>query len=333
MSLAQGLVIVLLLAVNGFFVGAEFALISARRTLIEPRAREGSRRAQAVLAAMNAVPTMLAAAQLGVTLASLVLGAAGEPVVAGAVGPLLAAVGLPERLVHPIAFAVALLLVVAAHVIIGEMVPKNLALSAPDVAALWLVPPLFVLARAIRPVLTLVKAMAGVVLRLLRVPSAEEVRTVYTSGELPVLIEESRRHRLLRQDERDRLIATLALHARPVGSVMVPMSEVVSVPETIDSAGLQRYAGRHGHSRFPVHGADPAELRGYLHVLDALNGHGAAEPLPVRALPQVPATATLAQVLAVMRARRAQLAAVADESGQVLGVVTLDDVLGGILTG
>jgi CBS domain containing-hemolysin-like protein len=331
-SLADGLVIVLLLAVNGFFVGAEFALISARRTLIEPHARAGSRRAQAVLAAMNAVPTMLAAAQLGVTLASLLLGAFGEPVVARAVRPALAAVGLPESLAHPVAFTLALLLVVSAHVIIGEMVPKNLALSGPDVAALWLVPPLFVLARATRPLLALVNAMADVVLRLLRVPSADEVRTVYTSAELPVLIDESRRHRLLRQDERDRMIATLALHARPVGPVMVPISEVVSVPETIDSAGLQEYAGRHGHSRFPVHGDDPAELRGYLHVLDALNGRKAREPLPVRALPLIPATATLAHVLAVMRGRRAQLAAVTGEGGRVLGVVTLEDVLRGIMS-
>jgi CBS domain containing-hemolysin-like protein len=254
-------------------------------------------------------------------------------VVARGLQPLFAAAGLPEDLAHPVAFALALLLVVSAHVIIGEMVPKNLALSAPEEAALWLVPPLFVVARATRPVLALVGAMSNVVLRLLRVPPADEVRTVYTSGELPVLIEESRRHRLLRQDERDRLIATLALHARPVGSVMVPMSEVVSVPETIDSAGLQEYAGRHGHSRFPVHGADPAELRGYLHVLDALNGRKASQPLPVRALPQVPETATLAYVLAVMRGRRAQLAAVTGDGGRVLGVVTLDDVLSGILTG
>ncbi|MCA2226625.1 hemolysin family protein [Nonomuraea aurantiaca] len=331
MTITDGLALVLLLAVNGFFVGAEFALISARHTQIEPQARAGSRRAQAVLAAMNTVPTMLAAAQLGVTLASLMLGAFGEPVVSRAVEPLFAAVGLPQEMVHPVAFALALLLVVSAHVIIGEMVPKNLALSGPDTAALWLVPPLFVLARAIGPLLTLIQAMAGAALRLLRIPPADEIHTVYTSAELPVLIEESRRHKLLRQDERDRMIATLALQARPVGTVMVPIGEVVSVPATIDSLGLQEYSGRHGHSRFPVHGDSPTELRGYLHILDALNGHGSRQPLPIRALPLISGTATLADVLATMRQRRAQLAAVTGDRGQVLGVVTLDDVLSGIV--
>ncbi|HUR08709.1 MAG TPA: hemolysin family protein [Nonomuraea sp.] len=331
MTITDGLVLVLLLAVNGFFVGAEFALISARRTQLEPQAQAGSRRAQAVLAAMNTMPTMLAAAQLGVTLASLMLGAFGEPVVARAVEPLFAAVGLSEKMVHPVAFALALLLVVSAHVIIGEMVPKNLALSGPNTAALWLVPALFVLARAIRPLLSLIKAMSDVVLRLLRIPPTDEIRTVYTSEELPVLIEESRQHKLLRQDERDRMIATLALHARPVSTVMVPIDEVVSVPATIDSLGLQEYAGRYGHSRFPVHGDSPAELRGYLHVLDALNGHGSRQPLPIRALPLIGETATLADVLATMRKRRAQLAAVTGGGGQMLGVVTLDDVLSGIV--
>jgi CBS domain containing-hemolysin-like protein len=330
-SLLDALAIVLLLAVNGFFVGAEFALISARRTQIEPLAKEGSRRGRAVLAAMDAVPLMLAAAQLGVTLASLALGAVGEPVIAHALAPLFSALGLPETLVHPVAFALALFLVVSAHVILGEMVPKNLSLSTPDQAALWLVPPLLVIARAIRPLLVVINALAVGVLRVLRIPPTEEIRSVYTSDEMPALIEESRRHRLLDQDERDRMIATLALHARPVESVMVPIGEVVSLPVTTRAAELQDYAGRFGHSRFPVRGDDQGRLNGYLHVLDALNDHSPDEPLPARPLPHLPGRTTLADVLATMRKRRAQLAAITDDGGAVVGVVTLDDVLTGLL--
>ncbi|MEU8266119.1 hemolysin family protein [Sphaerisporangium sp. NPDC049002] len=331
MSLLDVLAIVLLLAANGFFVGAEFALISARRTQIEPLAKEGSRKAGAVLAAMDSVPLMLAAAQLGVTLASLALGAVGEPVIAHALEPLFAALGLPVGLVHPTAFTLALLLVVSAHVIIGEMVPKNLSLSSPDQAALWLVPPLRLVARATRPVLVGVNALAAAVLWVLRIPPTEEIRSVYTSDEMPALIQESRRHRLLDQDEHDRMIATLALHARPVESVMVPIGEVVSLPATTRAAELQENAGRYGHSRFPVRGAGPGELSGYLHVLDALNGHAAHEPLPARALPHVHRRTTLADVLATMRKRRAQLAAIVDDGGAVAGVVTLEDVLTGLL--
>ncbi|WP_248959890.1 hemolysin family protein [Sphaerisporangium perillae] len=330
MTLLDALAIVLLLGVNGFFVGAEFALISARRTQIEPLAKEGSRRARAVLAAMDSVPLMLAAAQLGVTLASLALGAVGEPVLAHALEPLFAALGLPAGLVHPTAFALALIVVVSAHVIIGEMVPKNLALAAPDKAALWLVPALRIAARATRPLLVAVNALAAAVLWVLKIPPTEEIRSVYTSEEMPALIRESHRHRLLERDEHDRMIATLALYARPVASVMVPIDEVVSVPATTGAAELQQYAGRYGHSRFPVRGED-GRLCGYLHVLDALNGHAPGRPLPARDLPHLNARTTLADVLATMRKRRAQLAAIVGDDGSVAGVVTLEDVLTGLL--
>ncbi|MGW4640719.1 hemolysin family protein [Sphaerisporangium sp. NPDC004334] len=330
MTILDALAIVVLLTVNGFFVGAEFALISARRTQIEPAAKEGSRRARAVLAAMDAVPLMLAAAQLGVTLASLALGAVGEPVLAHALEPLFAALGLPPGLVHPTAFALAMIIVVSAHVIIGEMVPKNLALSGPDRAALWLVPTLRVVARATRPMLVVVNAIAAGVLRALRIPRTEEVRSVFTSDEMPALIQESHRHRLLDRDEHDRMIAALALYARPVESVMVPIGEVVSVPATTRAAELEQYAGRYGHSRFPVSGA-AGRLGGYLHVLDALNGHAPDEPLPVRELPHVGRRTTMADVLATMRRRRAQLAAITADDGTVAGIVTLENVITGLL--
>ncbi|MEV6979774.1 hemolysin family protein [Sphaerisporangium sp. NPDC051017] len=331
MTLLDALAIVVLLGVNGFFVGAEFALISARRTQIEPLAKEGSRRARAVLGAMDDVPLMLAAAQLGVTLASLALGAVGEPVLAHALEPLFHTLGVPEGFVHPAAFALALLVVVSLHVIIGEMVPKNLSLSGPDQAALWLVPTLRAVARATRPLLVAINAISAGVLRVLKIPPTDEIRSVYTSDEMPAVIQESRRHLLLDQDEYDRMIATLALRGRPVTSVMVPRADVVTLPATTTAADLQEYAGRHGHSRFPVRGDGPGGLSGYLHVLDALNGHAPGRPLPARPLPIVHHGASLADVLATMRKRRAQLAGISDDTGDVVGVVTLEDVLTGLL--
>lgn len=331
MSVFAVVAIPLLLAVNGFFVAAEFALIAARRTQIEPVAG-ASRRARTVLAAMDEVPTMLAASQLGVTLASLALGALAEPIIAEALRSVFHAVGLPQDLTHPVAFVLALLVVVSAHILIGEMVPKNLALAAPDRAALWLVPPLLMFARVTRPLLAGINALSSLVLRLLRLPVTAEAQTVYTPGELPALIDESREHRLLDAGEHDRMIATLSLHARPVSDVMVPMERVVSIGPDTTPAGLQECAGRYGHSRFPVVTPD-GELRGYLHILDALNGHPPGVPLPVRAIPRVPPGTTLAEVLAVMRRSRAQVAAVTDGpgDGRAVGVATLDDVLAGLL--
>jgi CBS domain containing-hemolysin-like protein len=327
----QAVGILALLLANGFFVGAEFALISARRTQIEPLAQAGSGRARAVLSAMESMPTMLAGAQFGVTVASLALGAMGEPAVAHTLEPLFRAVGLPADLLHPVSFAFALTLVVAGHIILGEMVPKNLALSAPERAVLWAVPLLLAFVRLTRPILAVIRSMSDLILRLLRIPPIDEARTVYTAGELPALIDESREYRLLDQDEHERMTAMLALHAQPVRAVTLPLAEVVAVPAGTTAAQLQDYAGRYGHSRFPVRGQRPDRLTGYLHILDALGDHPAEEPLPVRPLPRIPAETTLAEVLAAMRARRAQLVAVVEPGGTALGVATLDDVLSGLL--
>jgi CBS domain containing-hemolysin-like protein len=330
MSALDLLAIVVLLALNGFFVSSEFALISARRTQIEPLA-ERSRRARAVLAAMESVPTMLAGAQLGVTVASLLLGAVGEPTIAHAVRPVFAALHLPEQFVHPAAFAVALAVVVSGHIVLGEMVPKNLALAGPEKAALWIVPPLLAFSRLTQPLIVIIKMLSSVTLRLMGVPAASAVRSVYTPDELPALIGESREHRLLNEGEHDRMIATLALHARPVATVMVLIDKVVTVPAGTTPAELEDVAGRYGHSRFPVRGDAPGELRGYLHILDALSDAPAGRPMPPRTLPRVAGEAMLADVLALMRKTRTQVVAVTGPEGAAVGVATLDDVLAGFL--
>jgi CBS domain containing-hemolysin-like protein len=274
---------------------------------------------------------MLAGAQLGVTVASLLLGAIGEPTIAHALEPAFERTQVPEHFVHPIAFALALTAVVSAHIMLGEMVPKNLALAGPEKAALWIVPPLLAFSRLAQPLIVVIKVLSNATLRLLRMPAASEVRTVYTRDELPALIGESHEHRLLKEGERDRMIATLALHARPVEAVMTPVEGVVTVSASTTPAQLQDFAGRYGHSRFPVRGDGPGELRGYLHILDALNGAPPGRPLPVRALPRVAGGATLADVLALMRRNRAQVVAVAGSDGGAIGVATLDDVLAGFL--
>ena len=330
MNIFDAVLIVVLLLVNGFFVAAEFTLISARRTAVAGMAAEGSRRARTVLTAMDSVPTLIAGAQLGVTLASLALGALGEPVIAHALRPVFHALGLPENALHPVSFALALILVVSAHILIGEMVPKNLALASPERAALWLVPALHLISRALRPVLTAIRATADGVLRLLRIPPTTETHAVYTAEELPALIEESRERRLLEQDEHDLMIATLALYARPVGSVLTPLERVVTVPAGTTAAQLRRYASEHRHSRYPVAGEDG--LAGYLHVLDGVNAADPDQPLPPRPLLSVPESTTLGDVLATMRSGRAQLTAVTDQAGTVLGVATLTDLVASLST-
>ena len=156
-----------LLLGNAFFVGAEFALVSARRTQIEPRAEAGSRMARTTLKAMENISLVIGVNQLGITVCSLVLGAVGEPAVAHLVEPLLHGVHVPEGLLHPISFVIALTVVVYLHVVLGEMIPKNIALAGPDRAALVLGPPIWGIVTVLRPIVVVINAVASVVLRLL----------------------------------------------------------------------------------------------------------------------------------------------------------------------
>ena len=168
-------VAVLLLVANAFFVGAEFAVMAARRSQIEPMAADGSRRAKETLWAMEHVSSMLATAQLGVTVCSLGLGAVAEPAIAHLLEGAFEAVSLPEGLVHPVAFGLALALVVYLHVVIGEMVPKNLAIAGPERAALLLAPALVWLSRALSPLIQVLNGVANWVLRRMRVVPSDEV--------------------------------------------------------------------------------------------------------------------------------------------------------------
>src|SRR5438477_10632696 len=174
--MAKFLVVVLLLLGNAFFVGGEFALIAARRTVIEPMAGS-SNRARLALRAMEQIPIMIAGAQLGVTVCSLGLGALAEPAMAHLLEGPFGAVGLPEDVVHPVAFILGLGVVVFAHTVIGEMVPKNLTLAGPEKAVLWLGPPMLAFCMATKPLLVAMKWAARAILSLWRVPTTDAVYT------------------------------------------------------------------------------------------------------------------------------------------------------------
>lgn len=173
--------LVVLLAANAFFVGAEFAVISARRSQIEPHADRGSRAAKTALYAMEHATMMLATCQLGITICSLLILNVSEPAIHHLLEGPLGLTGLPEAAVGVIGFVVALLLVSYLHVVFGEMVPKNLAFSLPDRAVLMLAPPLVAVSKAFHPIIVALNWTANHVLRLFRVEPKDEAASTYTS--------------------------------------------------------------------------------------------------------------------------------------------------------
>ncbi len=266
------LAVVVLLAGNAFFVGAEFAIISARRDRVQELERSGVRQAAVVLRAGRELPLIIAGAQLGITVCSLLLGRLGEPAMAHLIEQPLALLGLPEVVLHPIAFTLALGIVVALHTVIGEMVPKNLAIAGPERAALWLVPAHYAFCRAVRPVLWLFTVASNAVLRVLRVEPVDELDAGYTRGELAEMIADSQREGLLDADETSRLTRTLRSSEGAIRDVMLPLDEVRTLPAQPTVDDVARAVASSGFSRFPLR-ADhqDGELIGYLHVKDVLD--------------------------------------------------------------
>ncbi|KUL49648.1 hypothetical protein ADL22_08075 [Streptomyces sp. NRRL F-4489] len=329
MTAIQLLIGLLTLVVNAFFVGAEFALISVRRSQIEPHAEAGDRRAGRVLWGLQHVSALLAAAQLGITLCTLVLGAVAEPAIAHLLTPLFDAVGLPDALIHPVSFVIALAVATYLHMLFGEMVPKNVALAEPVRSALLLGPPLVALARALRPVIFAVNALANSALRLLRVETRDEVAATFSDAQLAQMVEDSRAAGLLDERAQERLRDALELGRRPVRDVVLPVDQVVSARIGITAEELEELAARSGFSRFPVVD-DTRRILGYLHVKDALDATRRTAPFPVSALrpiARVRAATPLDDVLTAMRGSRTHLAAAIGDDGKLAGLVTMEDVL------
>ncbi|NKE58523.1 HlyC/CorC family transporter [Lentzea sp. PSKA42] len=322
------LIVVFLLAGNAFFVGAEFAVITARRDRLEALAYKGSARARTAIKASQELPLLIAGAQLGITLCSLGLGAIAEPALAAVIEGPLGAVGLPLAVVHGVAFAVALVIVVALHTILGEMVPKNLAIAGPERAAVWLVPVHYGFSRMIAPVLALFTAVGRWVLRRFGVEPVDELESAYTPDELALLIGQSRSEGLLEDSEHRRLRQTLSSAERTVADVVVPLNRLTTVSASPTVGEIEAAVAATGFSRFPV--LSDVGLIGYLHVKDVLDLEGAETSVPrdrVRGLPEVPVDARLDEALTALRRAQSHLARAVGADGAVQGVVALEDLL------
>jgi CBS domain containing-hemolysin-like protein len=335
MSGAALLVALLLLAANAFFVGAEFALISARRDRLEALAKRGVARAGMVMRASEMLPLMLAAAQLGITISSLGLGSLGEPAVAHVLEWLTDPLPVPDAVLHTVAFVIALGIVTVAHILLGEMVPKNIAIAGPERAALWMVPPLLAFMRVTRPVIALFSQTARLVLRLFGVQVRDELESAYSPDELANLIADSSREGLLDSQEHRRLTQTLSTRERTVADVLIPLSELTTLPAQPTLGDIEHVVAQTGFSRFPLcrreSGSD-GQLVGYLHVKDVLELLGSSPDTPVppssiRPLPEVTSSAKYGEALALLRRSGSHLARVVSADGNTAGVVALEDLV------
>ncbi|MGP0224930.1 hemolysin family protein [Paenarthrobacter sp. NCHU4564] len=323
--------LVILLVVNGFFVGAEFAVISARRSQIEPKAEAGSKAAKTTLWAMEHATLMLATSQLGITVCSLVILNVSEPAIHHLLEIPLGLTSLPAEAIGIIAFVVALLLVTFLHVVVGEMVPKNISFSVPTRAALILAPPLVLVARIFKPVIWTLNGIANSVLRLLRVEPKDEATSAYTLDEVANIVEQSTRVGTL-NDTSGTLTAAFEFTAKTVGDVEVPIANMVLLPATASPADIRRTVAEHGYSRYILTDAN-GEPSGYLHlkdVMDLTTPEKFNRPVPekrIRRLASVYVGSELEDALASMRRSGSHVARVFNSEGATTGMLFLEDII------
>lgn len=327
----QGLVwLVVLLLANAFFVGSEFALISARRAQIEPRAEAGSRPAKITLRAMENVSLMLATAQLGITISSLLILLIAEPSVHHLLEYPLSGIGLPEAAVSVVSFSITLLLVTYLHVVIGEMVPKNLAIAMPERAALILTPILWAASVAVKPVVKGLNAVSNLILKAFKFEPKDEANSSYTLDQVEDIVEHSTREGAL-SDVSGALSNTFEFTEKKVSDVAVPISKLISFSENVTPREVEQAVAKHGFSRYPLTD-EVDELVGYLHLKDVidLEVDEADDPFPakrIRTLISLPATMELEDALASMRRVHAHMAKSFDSEGTIQGVLFLEDIL------
>lgn len=320
-----------LLLVNAFFVAAEFAVISARRSQIEPRAEAGSRSAKTALWAMEHATLMLAACQLGITVASLLILNVSEPAIHHLLELPLALTGWPEEVIGTIAFVIALLIVSFLHVILGEMVPKNISFSLPDRAVLLLAPPLVFVATVFRPIIVALNAIANGVLRLFRVTPKNEANSVFTLDEVATIVAQSTREGVL-TDAGGTLSAAFEFTSKKVRDVAVGMSALVTLPEDATPADVEKAVAQRGFSRY-ILVDDEGEPTGYLHLKDVIDLDDPAEfdePVPpkrIRQLISIFRGTDLEDALATMRRSGVHVARAFDENGATKGVLFLEDII------
>ena len=317
---------------NAVFVAAETALVTVDRRLVESRAREGSVRFGQVMRALQRLSTYLSGAQLGITVTSLAIGLVAEPSLATLLQAPLDALGLDADVTDVAAFALALLLATAVQMVFGELVPKNIALSRPAGSVVWVVIPLLVFTKVTRPLIAVLNGTANQLLRLVGVEPVEELRSARTPDELASVVRRAGVQGALGSETARLMERSLTFGAKTAADVMTPRTRVRPVWASAPVAAVIEATRDTGHSRFPVIGNSVDDIRGVIHVKQAVAVAEADRTTTrirdVMTVPVlVPPSMALDPLLDRLQERGLQLAVVVDEYGGTAGIVTFEDLV------
>ena len=333
MILVNLLIILLLLLANGFFVASEFALVSVRQTRINQLANEGNKTAKVTVDALKELDRYIAATQLGITIASIGLGWVGEATLAKILHPLLDFLPYVSNTVasHTIAVALAFALITFMHVVIGELMPKSIALQYPEKTTLAVTRPLVFVAKIFTPFIFLLNGFGNWCLKLMNIPPAHPSHAVHTEEELDMIIDASYKGGVLNETENLLLKNSLKFTDLNAKQIMVPRCDVTAIPVDIDITGLEKVILDNQYTRYPVYDGNIDNIVGILHVKDLYSCKMKNENFEIKQCLRkpllVPETMTTDVLLQNFKNNHTEIAIVIDEFGGMSGVITLEDVL------
>ncbi len=314
-SLVGLLAVCALVAANGFFVAAEFGLVKVRQTRIDELAAEGINVAKVVQDQLRHLDSYIAATQLGITLASLALGWIGE-------------------LAHSAAMAISFSLITMFHIVLGELVPKSIALQRSEGTALFVARPLYLFARLFRPFILLMNEIGNLAVRALDLHPASEHVSVHTVKELEMLVTQSRKAGLLDNEEEVLLRRVFDFGEKTAQHVMVPRTEIRGVSKDMTLEQLREKVAEERYTRLPVYEGTLDNILGMVHIKDVfthLSKRGSDEPFTVQSILRpvltVPRTTSITKLMTLMQSQQAHLTVVIDEYGETADIVTLEDIL------
>lgn len=322
---------VVLLLANAFFVGAEFAAMAARRSQLEPLADEGNKRAAVAVDAMQHTGVLLATCQLGITICSVLLGAVSEAALHHALHPVMVSIGVPDAVTGTVSLVLAILVVVYLHVVVGEMVPKNLAIAGPERSAMLLVPPLMWVMKVTKPVILAMDWVSKAFVRAMGIDPKDEVGAAFTAEEVQHIVTESHKEGLVEAEKYGLVGAALEFSDKDAADVAVTPGQLITVEPGATPDDIERLVAKHGFSRYPVTGVG-GDLSGYLHLKDVLyaDEEQRSQPVPTKRLRRMATVRPddeVEDVLRTMQRTGTHVARVVADGGVVSGVVFLEDVI------
>lgn len=329
MPIALSLLLVLFfLLMNAFFVAAEFSLVRVRKSQVEILVDEGRRGAKYAKLVADNVNAYLSACQLGITLASLALGWLGEPAVSKLFEPLFTALNVPEAAMHGISVAIGFIIITALHIVVGELIPKSLAIFSTERYALFTAAPLVWFYRITYPVMWLFNSITNGVMRLLGHDVANE-HEVYTGEEIKLLIDESTESGLIDPEQNEYVDNIFDLGDKDAEAIMTPRTDVVCIDLEDPLEQNLETVLRYKYTRYPVCRDSKDHIIGFVHVKDlyTLPKNATIDDLRIRAIQAVPESVSIAKLLQTLQSKRTKIAVVVDEHGGTAGIVTMSDIM------